>query len=505
MKQFFDKYWNAKVGVVLVLLLVALTPLLLRKGEVVDPDEADVRLVVITPHNETIRREFGEAFVDYWKEKTGKVVYVDWRTPGGTSEIRMVLDSAFASAEERGDEGIGVDVFFGGGDYIFGKMAEQGRLAKLDVFEDQREWFGGKTGIPQRFTGETYWDEEGRWVGVCLSRFGICYNVDGLKRLGVEAPRTWDDLGKPAYFGHLALADPGKSGSVARAFEMLVQEKIHDQLEVLERRPGETPAEAKERACRVGWANGLNLIQRIAANARYFTDSATKIPHDVAQGDAVAGMCVDFYGRAYNEKLKRPDGSSRLQWISPEGGTSMSVDPVAVFKGAPNTEVAQGFVEFLLSERGQVIWNLPVGSEGGPDHRALRRLPVRPAVYTAENMARFVDVEESPYADEGEFVYDASLTGPAFAALRFVIRAICIDVHDELQEAWAVMIQEDFLPRAMDYFQDVSSVSYDKTMYEIRKQLNSGRKIDTATMSARISALLRGNYSEAINQAKRGE
>lgn len=503
MKTFFEKYWNAKVGVFVTLALVALGPLMLRKGEVVDPDDADVRLVIMTPHNETIRREFGEAFTAYWKEKTGKTVYMDWRTPGGTSEIRMVLDSKFDAAEKNGDEGIDVDVFFGGGDYIFGKMADAGRLAKLDIFASHKEWFGGEKGIPEHFTGERYWDKDQLWVGVCLSRFGICYNVDGLKRIGVEPPQSWDDLGSPKYFGYLALADPGKSGSVARAFEMLVQEKIHAELAVLERRPGETVGDARERASRVGWAKGLNLIQRISANARYFTDSATKIPHDVAQGDAAAGMCVDFYGRAYNEKLRKADGSSRLQWISPVGGTSMSVDPVAVFKGAPNAEEAQGFVEFLLSERGQLIWDARVGSEGGPKYRALRRLPVAPAVYTEANLKKFIDASVSPYADEGDFIYDPQLTGPAFAALRLIIRAICIDVHKELRESWAVLIENDLPPRAMEHFHDVSGVSYDKTMVEIREQLSNGKKIDTATMSTRLSAMVRRNYAEAASQAKR--
>jgi len=502
MKEFLKKYWSAKVGVFLLLFLIAISPLMFRAGEVIEPDDADLTLVVMTPHNETIQREFGEAFTSYWKEKTGKTVYMDWRTPGGTSEIRMVLDSSFSAAEEHGDEGIGVDVFFGGGDYIFGKMAEKGRLEKLRVFESEKHLFSGEEGIPMRFTGERYWDENGLWVGTCLSQFGICYNVDGLKRLGLEAPERWDDLGDPRYFGRLALADPTKSGSVAKAFEMLVQEKIHLELKELVRKPGETRVKARARAVRVGWEKGLNLIQKISANARYFTDNAKKIPHDVAQGDAVAGMCVDFYGRTYNEKLKREDGSSRLQWVAPKGGSSMSVDPVAVFKGAPNSDLAQGFVEFLMSKRGQIIWNTRPGVLDGAKYGALRRLPVRPDVYTPENLKRFTDAEVSPYENEGEFMYDASLTGPAFAALQLIVRATCIDVHEELKKSWSVLIENGLPERALQHFHDMSAVSYEKTMVEIRSQLNKGKKIDTATMSTRISRMLRRNYTEAMNQAK---
>jgi len=139
----------------------------------------------MTPHNETIRREFGEAFAEHWKEKTGQTLFIDWRTPGGTSEMRLVLDGKFNRAEQDNKEGIGVDVLFGGGTYIFQKMKSQNRLNKLDVFEDRKEWFTGEQGVKQTFTGEECYDLDKHWVGVCLSSFGICYNVDRLESLGL--------------------------------------------------------------------------------------------------------------------------------------------------------------------------------------------------------------------------------------------------------------------------------------------------------------------------------
>ena len=50
-----------------------------------------------------------------------------------------------------------------------------------------------------------------------------------------------------------------------------------------------------------GWRNGMNLIKIISANARYFTDSASKVTKDTASGNAAAGMCIDFYGRSEAE------------------------------------------------------------------------------------------------------------------------------------------------------------------------------------------------------------
>ena len=126
----------------------------------------------------------------------------------------------------------------------------------------------------------------------------------------------------------IALADTTKSSSVTKSFEMLVQQKIQEELALT------ASGEERDLVVARGWDASMHLIQRIGANARYFTDSSAKIPRDVAQGNAVAGMCIDFYGRTTSETLKKGDGSSRLQYVMPSGGSSISVDPVAVMRGA---------------------------------------------------------------------------------------------------------------------------------------------------------------------------
>ena len=504
------KLYRKEVIAIVALLIVAIAPLLFQKGNPMTAGDADVRVVIMTPHNETIRREFGEAFSEHWEQKTGQKLFIDWRTPGGTSEIRLVLDGKFNRAEKKNEKGIGVDVLLGGGTYIFQKMASQERLQKLDVFENRKDWFGGEHGIRQSFTGEECYDRDQKWVGTCLSSFGICYNVDRLKTLGVEPPTRWDDLGDPKYYGQLAIADPMKSGSVAKAFEMLIQQKIRHELDTVQREPGESRKEMLERATGQGWTKGLQLIQRISANARYFTDKASKIPHDVAQGDAAAGMCVDFYGRTYNEKLMKEDGTSRLVWISPEGGTSQSVDPVAVLRGAPNNEIAQGFVDFLLSDKGQLIWNLKPGSPNGPKYHALRRLPIRPKVYTPENLKHFTDPDEMPYDGEADFVYEPGLTAELFHALRHAIKIMCIDTHDELTEAWGVLIDSvdkegNMPPEALRNFNEVRLLSYRKA-FELKrlldKKVNTDGSLRLLDKMNRLAANFRRSYEDSQKLAR---
>jgi iron(III) transport system substrate-binding protein len=106
---------------------VIATPILLRRNsELAAAGQAQDRLVILTPHNETIRSEFGEAFARYWKEKTGRTLYIDWRIPGGTSDIARVIDSSYKAADEIKVPGIGVDLFFGGGEPDFKLQADKG-------------------------------------------------------------------------------------------------------------------------------------------------------------------------------------------------------------------------------------------------------------------------------------------------------------------------------------------------------------------------------------------
>lgn len=478
------------------LAVVVAAPLILRDTESKSGTSADLRIEIITPHNEMIRREFGEAFSEWYQKEKGKSVYVNWRTPGGTSEIKRVLDSAYGAAEERGAAGIGIDLFFGGGEYDFSRQAREGRFQKLDIFEKKPEYFA-EGGIPEMLGGEKYYSADHDWVGTCLSSYGICYNTDSLKRRGLEAPTNWENLGDPAYKKGIALADPTKSGSVAKAFEMLIQQQIHNEIK---------KGKSRQEAAPIGWSKGINLIQRITANAKYFTDSSAKPPRDVAQGNAAAaGMVIDFYGRSFNEVLAKEDGSSRLQFANPEGGSSISVDPIAILKGAPNLELAQDFVRFVLSTEGQMIWNARPGGDMGPRYRGLRRLPIRRDLYTEPYLSMMTDPDVRPYEMANRFFYDSDLTGHLFTPLRNIIRVMCIDTHEEMKTAWSALIEANFPPGASAAFFDVTPVSYQAAATEIRPVYKSKDKVKAVQLANRLGTHFRTNYEKATRLAKEGK
>ena len=486
---------KARAGIIfgLLALIVALPMVLRQQTATTHFKSADDTLIILSPHNESIRQEFGEAFAAHWKKTTGRSIYIDWRTPGGTSEIRMVIDAGFKAAEDGGRQGIGVDMFFGGGEPDFASQAKKGRLIPLRVFEKQPELFVKDGAIPETFTGERYYPADHVWVASCMSQFGICYNPDVLKRLRIPTPTAWNDLADPRYAGTLALADPTKSGSVARAFELLVQAEMQRALAA----PGAVRAEALD----AGWTAGLQLIQRMSANARYFTDSASKIPQDVGQGNSSAGMCIDFYGRSFAAELTSKSGDPRVVWIAPVGGTTLSGDPIAVLKGAKNIEVAQAFVEFALSPEAQTLWFGKPGAPGGPAKRALHRTPVRRDIYTPENLAHSTMPNANPYADPANFTYQRELTGAAFNTLRQLIKIMCIDSHEEMKSAWLAIRDAGMPADALAVFSDVSIMDYAKGG-KGDPILDGPDALKAAERASEIGEWFRANYRKAAAMAR---
>ncbi|MFA6929318.1 MAG: ABC transporter substrate-binding protein [Lentisphaeria bacterium] len=460
------------------LIILLMVPLLLqKKSEQIDLS-AD-QLVIVSPHNESTRFEIEQAFRQFYLEKTGRKVSLDWRAIGGASEIVRYLNSAFTAnfrdfwvneqqqewSEElslallnpatdpesahwqarqaflSSDIGIGIDLFFGGGQYDFNKQAKAGTLVPCGVRERHPEWFTGEKPILQeRLGGETWYDRQDRYYGVCFSSFGICVNVHRLEQLGFDASqgnplKSWQQLADPRLFNAIGLADPSKSGSINKCFEMLIQRQMQDAMRTFQEALT-SGSIGKQQALDQAWAEAINLIKQIGGNASYLTFAASKVPVDAAQGQIAAGMCIDFYGRAQAEWANRLKGETVMLFQTPEAASAVSADPVGILRGAPHAELARLFVDFLLSEQGQRLWNYRAGTPGGPQKYTLHRLPVRRDVYTAADRILMSAPEADPFALADAFEYQGAWTGPLFDVMRTLIRVMVIDCEQELCSAW---------------------------------------------------------------------
>jgi ABC-type glycerol-3-phosphate transport system substrate-binding protein len=321
--------------------------------------------------------------------------------------------------------------------------------------------------------------------------------------LGVPEPSSFPDLANPKFLGTVALADPSKSGSAAKAFEMIVQQQMAERLAALETE-GASKAERDARAPREGWQSAMRLIRRIGANARYFTDSAAKIPLDVAAGDAAVGTCIDFYGRFQSESAA-PGGRSRMGFVMPRGGTSVGSDPIGLLRGAPHRELAYEFLDFVLSEAGQKIWNFKVGTPGGPERYALRRLPILPSLYAPAYAPLRSDPEERPYEQARSFTYRPAWTGPLFRVLAFLVRVMCVDTEDDLKAAYRALVERGFPPAATAAFDDVADVDYAAATGHVRAALASPDPRAEAVLANDLVTRLRARYRRVVALAREGD
>ena len=532
------------VSILLMLAAIVGLPFLLKpKDNLLGP--ADETLVIVSPHIEAIRYEFARGFRDWYKAKTGKTVRIDWRVLGGTTEIARYLASSYQGPFENiwrykkrmhltdiaqksfddpkiklppdaakdteaqmarrafldSDAGIGIDLFFGGGSFDFVQQATAGRLVDSGFIRAHPELFGdGPQQIPQSFSGEPYWDKDGRWMGAVLSSFGICYNDDSLKRLGVAKPQNWVDLGNPVFMGEVAIADPNMSGVVAKTFEMIVQQQIAQEL--AKQAEGQSPAQGVAD----GWTNGMQLIQKMGANTRYFTDLSAKMPIDVSDGNAALGMSIDFYGRFQSEYDRNArTGEERMHYFNPPGGTSMGVDPIGMLRGAPHKDLALAFIEYVMSVEGQKLWDFKLGTPGGPGKYVLRRSAIRRELYAPEYTQYRADPTVNPYDEAKDFVYHPEWTGSLFGPLRFIVRVMCIDPHEEAQAAWQELIRAHFPPEATRKFGDVSAVSYDETKGRIAETLRSTDRLSATRLAAAMTIHFREQYKQAGELARAGK
>lgn len=420
----------AKFLVPLALIALLALPRAFRPEVAQIPPGAE-RLVVITPHNAQIRFEFGAEFSQWHEARYGAPVYVDWRAPGGTSEIRRLLVSQFTSAARKGliaPDGsaapgvMSYDIFFGGGAYEFdvikqgvrvelpGGEAAQFPMSVPAPFEQTQldQWYGENV----IGAGRLY-DPDRHWLGAALTGFGIVYNRDSLRDLGLPEPDSWEDLTDHRYDSWLALTDPRHSGSVTTTYDAILNN--------------------------LGWEDGWRTLRALTANARYFADSSLKAPIDVAYGEAAAGMSMGFYGRFQAQAMLEEGqhvSESRVGYVDPRGSTFIDADPIAILRAGPNPVIAARFVEFVLSDEGQALWQLPALGDDkpagalGPRRHELRRLPVKRSFYE-RHRSSFVDPDIDPFAAASPTPSKGwrSMIAP-------LMSAFSIDVHRRQVDAW---------------------------------------------------------------------
>lgn len=355
----------------------------------------DDTLVILSPHQKSIQREFIPRFKRWYQQNFTEKINVQWIDQGGSEHNLRYLKHQFSTHPDSA----GIDIFWGGGDMAFRNMDQKHYLIPAQLPSETEK------SIPEFLMGSRIISGKKTWYASAMSAFGIFYNRQLLRTLKLPEPVSWQDLGNPRYSDQLSAADPRHSGSSLIIFLTMLYSET--------------------------WQTGWNNIISMMANVRKFERSGSAPVRAVTTMDAPIAAAIDFYAMSKIREI----GKERLAFILPAGKTIFNADPVALLKGAPNLLPGRRFIHFLLTPEAQQLWLLPAGLPGGPEVSTLGRSAVLREAWERAGTSSVTSANPFTMAAP-QFHFMTDKVAKVKPVLKDLIGAIYIDQHKLLKQAW---------------------------------------------------------------------
>ena len=335
-------------------------------------DAAAERLVVLTAYPEDVVSRYQAAFKKAHPELDLEIV---WRMP------RDALP--YLRQPRQG----GVDVYWSAayGNYLALKGEHAFRTLEID-----------RAGIAERIGPASIADPEGYFIATELAAYGFGLNPDYLGRHALPQPKTWEDLAKPAFQGHVLLPVPSKVGFAPMLAELLLET--------------------------YGWDRGWALLSEIAANSELFMPGGPFMTDRLASGGKGIALSLDFF---FASAIAN---GAPLAFVYPDR-IGFSPAHVAIAASTERPEASKAFVEFLLSEAGQMLLF----------HPDIRKLPVRPAVYRAAPEGYFRPFERPGHG----VVYDAARNLARLPVISALFDEFVTNRHERVTALWTRVRQAE--------------------------------------------------------------
>ena len=243
--------------------------------------------------------------------------------------------------------------------------------------------------IPAKIGNFPIHDPDGKYFGFAISGYGLMWNKNYLKAHKLPAPKEWTDLTLPHYYNHLIISAPSRSGTTHLTVETILQA--------------------------YGWEKGWALLLNASGNMGSITDRSFGVPEAVISGQYGIGVVIDFFG------LSAIASGQPVDFVYPSL-TSVVPASVGIVKGGPNPQEARMFVNYLLSEAGQMVLFAP----------EIARLPVIPDLY-----AKAPKDYPNPFKRKlGGVEFNDGLSSGRRDVVNSLYDHIITFRHKELREAW---------------------------------------------------------------------
>lgn len=305
--------------------------------------------------------------------------------PGTTLEVVSRNTNAAVSHLKETRNANTVDLMWASAPDAFEVLKAEGLLEKVQI---------NAQGIPDAVGGYPINDPDGTYFGFAASGYGIMYNTRYIKANDLPVAKEWDDLKRPEYNGHVAMAAPSRSGTTHLTVETLLQ--------------GE------------GWEKGWATWKWISGNMNTVTERSFGVPDAVNSGSTGFGIVIDFFG------LASKASGFPVELVYPSV-TAIVPANIGVIKNAPNQEGAKKFVEYLLSPEGQKVLLNP----------AIMRLPINPEAYkdAPEGFPNPFDKDFAP----GAIQFDVDKSGVRYNLVNSLFDVLVTFRLQDLREAVAAI------------------------------------------------------------------
>ena len=163
------------------------------------------------------------------------------------------------------------------------------------------------------------------WVGMDAWVAAICVNTVEQAKHGFATPRSWKDLTKPEYKGHVAMPNPNSSGTGFLDVSSWLQIFGEDG----------------------GWA----FMEGLHENISHYTHSGSKPCKQAASGEVPIGISFAFRG-AKSKALGAP-----IDIIIPSEGIGWDMEATAIVKGTKKLAAAKTLVDWSVTEKANRMYN----------------------------------------------------------------------------------------------------------------------------------------------------
>lgn len=217
------------------------------------------------------------------------------------------------------------------------------------------------------------------WVGLDAYAAALCVNTVELKKHKLPMPKSWADLTKSVYKGHLRMPNPASSGTgfldVSAWLQMMGEKK--------------------------GW----QFMDALHKNINNYTHSGSKPCKDAARGETTIGISFAFPG------VVAKNAGAPVEIVIPSEGIGWDAESIAMVKGTDYPKEVQKLMDFSISDsamreynKGFAILSIPKLAKPVKHYpkEVGERMIKNDFEWAAANRERILNVWQKKYASKSE-------------------------------------------------------------------------------------------------------